>query len=935
MKNNKISTAWKLTFALGGCVLLNACSDQDLNEQLQQTVMEEGIETEVTLNLTTTPLAQKTRAAISSRADSKIYNLWLYVFDAEGKNGRLFRFQNPQDKVSFKASSGQHLIYALANVDEADDLVTFSNDLSAITDVKTLRSALATLNTMTVFRNNGHLVMSGTYGDDTGLCTIKPVGHVTLPETLWMKRLDARVTFHIGLDPNDPEVSNKRFTATSWQVYNAPTATTLFAADEATEANYFTMSEPLPFEECERVGNDGAEKNSFTFYALENNQKGSGATQWSDREKKAKDPVSGINTAAFENAPQHATYVKISGKFSYDYTDAETGRPAHQNAEVEYTIHLGYLGDDPYNNYECDRNVSYTYNVLVHGVDDIILKVDDDNDDPDDPDDPDSPGDGSDGDVVVARYFFDFDAHYDRSLLQFDKEDIINNHELQGFFVSTPFNEGFYYIDEDNLETPYPGAKPASEAIDYEWIKFRRCDMKSDSIYNNTSYSYYDPNNVINIKQLIKALRTGRDQNGFAVYDRNGKAYYTLFIDENYYTIDPRTGEHGPVDFWKQFVNQDPREMYIFCHCNRTLDLQSSVTKGNIQIRQRSIRTHYDVKAPAALQTAWGVETRNETGQARAEIINPWDANGLTMDNALKNQLIQLNLIGMEWKTLLSTDIGRGDYQNQLNDNSLYSAFVYGCVQRNRDENGNGIIDREELKWIPAATAQYNEMWIGSHSLPNDLRLYPMGSREYHRYLTSSGEEFMAEEGESVMPYGSLRYNGINGEPRPSRYDYRCIRLLGFDTYENDDVMPQSLIQVDEETKTISLQWLDKNSRRSDDFYFGNEVEVASHDSYLNYPYTKFEYMDVTDESEIPEGWRLPNDREMAIMVQCLKDGWGSPTGTTYYKTCTTAPDYITGKVHSFHYGVCTPLEDGTLKLHMELPDANPEARIRCIRDVR
>ncbi len=936
MKQFLNTTTWSLSLMLGASVLMTACADQDWSELMPGSEVTESIPTEVTLQLTTSPLLQQTRAAISSQADSRIYNLWLYVFDAEGCNGRLFRFQNPQDKVSFTVSSGQHRLYALANVDEADELVTFSHDLQSITDVQTLRQAVATLQTMTVFRNNGHLVMSGIYNDDTdasGLCDIRPIGHVTLPEPLRMKRIDARVTFNISLDPSDPEVGNKKFTALSWQVCDAPLGGSLFAGNESQEVNYFTMSQPLPFEQSVKVG--GVESSSFTFYALENNKRGTGASAWSDREMKVKDPATGINTPAFAHAPQHATYVKLRGQYSYDYTDEATGHPAHQNAYVEYTIHLGYLGNDALNNYECQRNTSYTYNVLVRGVEDIILKVETENDPEDDQPGSSDIGNGGEGDVVVASYFFDFDAHYDRSILQFDQKTILSNPDLQGFFVSTPFNEGFYYVDEDGLENPYPNAKPASEAIDYDWIKFRRCDMKSDSIYNSTSFSYYDPDNVIDIKQLIRALRTGRDHKGFAVYDRNGKAFYTLFVDENYYTHDPRTGEHGDTDFWKQFVNQQPREMYIFCHCDKTLDNQSSVTRGNIQIRQRSIRTPYDVNAPAALQTAWGVETRNETGQIRGEIVNPWDTQGLTPDNAVKNQLLQLNLIGMEWNTFLSTDIGAGDYQNQLNDNSQYSTFLYACIQRNRDENGNGIIDREEIKWVPAATNHYTEMWIGANSLPNDVRLYPMGSRDYRRYLSSTGDEFLAEEGESLAPYGTLYYTGISGLARPSRYDYRCIRLLGFDNYETDEVMPQPLARVDAANQRISLSWMDSMSLRSTDFNIEDKGETATQDSYLNYPYGAFEYRDAEADGTIPEGWRLPNDREMALMIEYVPDGWGNPASTTYYKTSTSAAPHLTGKAGSLHYGVCQPQEDGSLTRHMELPDANPSAMMRLVRDVK
>lgn len=927
---------WSLVLCLSFNGMLSSCSDQDY-DSLSNIDEFKPIDTEVSLSLASLSMEQKTRAAISGSADSKIFDLWLYVFDEEGRNGQLYRYQNPENTVTFTTKSGNRRIYALANVGVSDSQITTSHDLSAIKDVQTLQKAMVSLNNMTIFRNNGHLVMSGTYKEnpsaDDGLCSIKPIGHYKLPQPLMLQRIDARITFHVSLDPNDPEVSSKKFTPLSWQVFNAPVSGALFSQDALKSEAYFSMDKALQFEQTEKDTRTGLSHSSFTFYALENNHKGTGASTWTDREMKVKDDA-GINTNRFKHAPKDATYVKIKGLYSYDFTDTKTGHPAHHNAYVEYTIHLGYVGTDANNNYECKRNTSYTYNVLVRGVDDIILKVDTEND-PKQPAQSSDIGNGGEGDVVVATYIYDFDAHYDRSILRFDQKTILEHPELQGFYIQTPFNEGSYYLEE--FETPFNGSKPASEAFDYEWIKFRRCDMKSDSVYNKTSYSYYDPNNVFNIKQLIKDLHTGKDRNGFSVYDRNGEAYYTLFIDENYYTHHPKTREKGATDFWKKFVNQKPREMYIFCQNSTSLDHQSSLTNGYIQIRQRSIQTHYNINANSALKTAWGVESRNETGQVRAEIINPWESVGFTSDNAIKNQRIQFDLIGQNWYRYLSTDVNNEDYSNQLNDNSEYSTFLYACVQRNRDENGNGIIDREELKWLPATSRHYNELWIGNTSLPNDVRLYPMGSRDNHRYLSSNGEEFIAEEGGSYAPYGSLDNTSYLNAARPSLYDYRCIRLLGYDYYDSDDLMPQSFFQIDGEKHQISLNWLDEQSRRTPDFSVDEmNTEVADHTSYLNYPYLSFIYRDVDVTTDtIPAGWRLPNNREMAIMMLALPDGWGNPTTKTYYPTSTVAPSYLTGKAGCTHYGVYDPQGNGTALRYMQLPNSVSRKKIRCVKDVK
>lgn len=82
--------------------------------------------------------------------------------------------------------------------------------------------------------------------------------------------------------------------------------------------------------------------------------------------------------------------------------------------------------------------------------------------------------------------------------------------------------------------------------------------------------------------------------------------------------------------------------------------------------------------------------------------------------------------------------------------------MLYACLQRNRDDNGNGRIDADEVKWYPAAIDQYTDIWVGRAALPIETYLYSNEiptSQGYRRYLSSDGKELYAEEGSSI---GSL-----------------------------------------------------------------------------------------------------------------------------------------------------------------------------------
>lgn len=90
--------------------------------------------------------------------------------------------------------------------------------------------------------------------------------------------------------------------------------------------------------------------------------------------------------------------------------------------------------------------------------------------------------------------------------------------------------------------------------------------------------------------------------------------------------------------------------------------------------------------------------------------------------------------------------------------------MLYACLQRNRDDNGNGRIDADEVKWYPAAIDQYTDIWVGRAALPIETYLYSNEiptSQGYRRYLSSDGKELYAEEGSSIGSFGFVYANSI------------------------------------------------------------------------------------------------------------------------------------------------------------------------------
>ena len=74
------------------------------------------------------------------------------------------------------------------------------------------------------------------------------------------------------------------------------------------------------------------------------------------------------------------------------------------------------------------------------------------------------------------------------------------------------------------------------------------------------------------------------------------------------------------------------------------------------------------------------------------------------------------------WSTFL-------DYSKESNSSQIITGTgtgnaYYACLQRNRDENGDGKIDQTETKWYLASSGQYISLWLGRSSLSEESSLF-------------------------------------------------------------------------------------------------------------------------------------------------------------------------------------------------------------------
>ena len=445
--------------------------------------------------------------------------------------------------------------------------------------------------------------------------------------------------------------------------------------------------------------------------------------------------------------------------------------------------------------------------------------------------------------------------------------------------------------------------------------------------------------------------------------DKNGpwfrdRIYVTVFVDEYYYEVNPITGD-ADSQLWKRFVNQPNRLMHILCDNQKSLDKASSATGSVITLRQRSIQTPYNIDQDDLL-TGWGCETEDENADSYLWFFNTSESmsTGPGTVSAMGNYAVHNGLYNtakiwgvtsggswqnVSWDTYLDYErendhIGPNGYNIVfLNDDN--AVLRYSAMMRNRDNNGNGIIDPEEIRWYTASLGQLQFLYFGELGLNEAAILYPekfsnatgtysdthpyAGADKWRCHIISStansGSTYprilWAEEGLSVS-----NYRDDIGWNLKAPYSVKCVRNLGFDSktsskdyflvsYTEADAeanRPQNMIKVRESGSGVSKVYkfdMTNINDASKRFYTSVELEPYDEKSEMARIYQGFEtgklvtgavssYHDLKSKLEAgtqicPDGYRVPNVRELGVMyILCDDTTWwdGKDSMTsTYY----------------------------------------------------
>lgn len=678
----------------------------------------------------------------------------------------------------------------------------------------------------------------------------------------------------------------------------------------------------------------------------------------------------------FKYANANSTYVVFRGVLSY--TDNSGSTPKYVNANVTFTVHLGNTGTvadannvEKVNNYNTERNTHYTYTVTVTGINSMEVEVKNDKEVR-----PGMEGDvivaGAEVKSMDSHYGR---THFTltRGAIKQGLSWAINTPFQQGMKV---FVSEYHEDNDGNITENLPPDKLEKlqtdlNLNDYKWVQFvvnkealkdggrdGNTYVGSDEFAKYPGYQAYDGGSGTNepapafgsetgyhysgrtgyyaddvklydVNQLINHLYVEANDPNSTIFDDAGtgndnddKVAITAFVDEYVYIYDPTevyyvepvpvSGNEDNINLklWKKVVNGSNRMLHL-CTSKEIYspDGNTSLAESVITISQKPIYTFYD-PTNEEVDTAWGTESEMETDRLQVDHSRLSNTHDNTHSNGRENTLNIVPRYGsLQWTDVLNVTVANwGDLK------SPYNTIWYACLGRNRDLDGDDIVDADEIRWYIASIDQLTDLWIGQNSLNESAHLYQgqeaNGTNRLHVASSSyydSNNDYVwviwAEEGASRgSSNASAGHEGYAGNKYGDNFEYRCVRNLGL-SLNNTAGTAQDYVVTSTNTYdngrnryseyVIDVSRLESNSLRSSSVT-GANVELPAHNERegMNRPYKKFavlrgysnyggsnnllfpdanqswEYYQ--DNKVCPSGYRTPNQRELMLMYTSL-----------------------------------------------------------------
>jgi len=876
MKRYKLKITYFILLLLS---LFASCTDEEI---FQGSGVTEGVPTTVDISVGTAANTAKTRSVLLESEERKIYNLYLWVFNSSG-NVECSREYSRADLIqaatdlttstgevdadaptsmgllkNISLTTGKKTLFLLGNYkSDADGLFHVEpevlNGISKYSDLEKVRAAMTV---HTLFRPNGNLLMS--------LTQTVTVSTATKQIEVSLKRSEAKITLNLQT------IAGLTFEPGTYRLGNVPGST--FIAEHAKGADQtaswdadgvdkklYWVSEYFQFE-------GDADNLTTSFYMPENRKVAKKAISpaspgysaerkgYDLRQKQLKSPVAGatdkpnLQNGETEYAPDLAPYIEFTGELRQNLATGDTS--TERFGRVTYRIYLGYTAEnDPANDYDIERNVHYTYNVTIKGMNDLVVEAKSDKAKEEES------APGVEGLVYDAHRSFNFDCHYEQGLMRFKKDELaifnpdgtLKDDAMISFAIRTPFCDKIISYTKAELEqlknNNYIPSK--EKKADTDWLKFYiHPSTLADNGNEDMQYFSDTGANLLSLEQFLYRLMNEPD---YVFNAASGLCKVTVYANEFFYEQNPMQ-ENAPKDknLWKTFANSPDRTFDLLVNTSHEIspDGQSRYHQAIVTIRQMSIKTVF-VNSPDGMRV-WGVENVNETPDLDWSVrapsepdafynkyysngwANTWSlmsrrTGGLT-DNIMPDPMLR----GKE-KTLwqVMTKVNNAKLTLSMDHTNLamknYHA-TYACFTpflRNRDNNRDGQMQANEMQWYIPSVCETNMLYVAERVLPLKSRLVGhapsdnatalftsrafMGSTNLT--LNSPNTIIFVEESHSMTPIYNFDYQktASPGERTPFS-DVRLIRDLGI--LETSEDHSYHLDEIAKElSKTLINKW--------------------------------------------------------------------------------------------------------------------------------
>lgn len=861
-----------LLFSILTCI---ACT----NETQVDPIVEEDVPVTATITFESTdPVKIETRATDISE-DNSIKSLAVFIFKSNDERVGEVHICSPDElsnkSVKIKTTSGTRYIYAIANYENS--LFRLDTDvlknISTITELKQLNTQLLQESISVL---DGEYLMSGwvvptgkeyDYKADQS-CLINADGIVN--GKILLKHVMSSVKFKIACT-NEQAI----FIPTSWQIKQLPKITNVFEQENDysnEDAVFFKSKANVDFIKEE-------EYNTFSFLMMENRKKIKNTVTTIDTRDERE--MTNGTAEQFVFANDHSTYLVLQGTYEgmTSATVNNDGSNKYVKAQVTYYIHLGVWNKGKitdYTNFDIFRNNRYTYTVNVAGVDDIIVEVEVDGND--------SEIWGGDGNMYLSsQNVRTFDAHFETTVISFSKQQLLDLISEYGINPNEEEEALNMFKEKFVIQSSTPRNGFLSDETDNDWVEFRR-NPKGVTTYvkykDNTVQSYGNPLSADEFKEDL--FKAALDQD----YTNSDSIRYTCFINEYYYGDSQGNYNTNLGLPLKDFVNTQPRTMQICTYFKKNDMSPSTLNMALYTFSQRPICTIFDLDHLEDKNVnGWGTEWIQE-----GENLKGYKSNRKNDFEQGRSNLEELLNADKKWDTYI-------DYE--LRENNLKDAYKYAdfaCLNRNRDLNGNGIIDNNEIRWFLPAIKQYMGYVMGDNALPKEARLYNL---EDASNIDNASSYIFISSSAYITGYYVLNASEVASMELydSGYYPYRCIRNLRKVNKNTDDFVDKSGSYYPDGTcYNYSFNKLSSGAKRDN----VNGALTFGHDNFdeenrlsNSFDVGNFENNEITPfiaNTTNPcvgarEGWRLPSQRELSIIVFNRYSDTGMTISDSYFSS--------------------------------------------------